>query len=188
MLADSQVESQSCVSSHPWVSLGERHVCLQDRIRDVWEQQFGVSQKSEGHCSVGALLQELKSAESPTPTANVPLRQASPLTALLLLFFCWFERAERSGLHSGLLTFSLSNVGLQVQLYSSLHLTRAVLSWLLDDEGQLMKELWKAVAWFRDAGHLSVSAELCRLLFPDGTSVCQSLLERCNTTFSSFNS
>uniref|UniRef100_A0A671U2Z4 Gem nuclear organelle associated protein 5 n=1 Tax=Sparus aurata TaxID=8175 RepID=A0A671U2Z4_SPAAU len=138
MLADPQVESQSCVSSHPWVSLGERHVCLQDRIRDVWEQQFGVSQKSEGHCSVGALLQELKSAESPTPTANVPLRQ----------------------------------------LYSSLHLTRAVLSWLLDDEGQLMKELWKAVAWFRDAGHLSVSAELCRLLFPDGTSVCQSLLKR----------
>uniref|UniRef100_A0A671TZD5 Gem nuclear organelle associated protein 5 n=1 Tax=Sparus aurata TaxID=8175 RepID=A0A671TZD5_SPAAU len=87
MLADPQVESQSCVSSHPWVSLGERHVCLQDRIRDVWEQQFGVSQKSEGHCSVGALLQELKSAESPTPTANVPLRQASPLTALLLFFF-----------------------------------------------------------------------------------------------------
>lgn len=38
-----------------------------------------------------------------------------------------------------------------------------------------MKELWKAVAWFRDAGHLSVSAVLCRLLFPDGTSVCLSV-------------
>lgn len=60
----------------------------------------------------------------------------------------------------------------QVQLYSSLHLTRAVLSWLLDDDGQLIKELWKAVAWLRDAEHLCLSAELCRLLFPDGAFVC----------------
>uniref|UniRef100_A0A8C9WXC8 Gem nuclear organelle associated protein 5 n=1 Tax=Sander lucioperca TaxID=283035 RepID=A0A8C9WXC8_SANLU len=59
----------------------------------------------------------------------------------------------------------------QVHLYSSLHLTRAVLSWLLDDDGQLIKELWQAAAWVRDAGHFCVSAELCRLLFPDGTSV-----------------
>uniref|UniRef100_A0A8C4H1X3 Gem (nuclear organelle) associated protein 5 n=1 Tax=Dicentrarchus labrax TaxID=13489 RepID=A0A8C4H1X3_DICLA len=131
MLADSQVSSQPCVSSHPWASRGERHVSIQDRVRDVWERQFGVSQKSAGHRGAGALLQELKSVESPTPTANIPLRQ----------------------------------------LYSSLHLTRAVLSWLLDDDGQLIKELWQAVAWFRDAGHLDVSAELCHLLFPDGTSV-----------------
>uniref|UniRef100_A0A8C3G1C8 Gem nuclear organelle associated protein 5 n=1 Tax=Cyclopterus lumpus TaxID=8103 RepID=A0A8C3G1C8_CYCLU len=47
-----------------------------------------------------------------------------------------------------------------VQLYSSLHLTRAVLSWLLGDDGQLIKELWQAVAWLRDAGHFRVSAEL----------------------------
>ncbi|XP_041807996.1 gem-associated protein 5 isoform X2 [Chelmon rostratus] len=135
MLADSQVVSQSCVSSHPWASPGGRHICIQDKVRDVWEQQFEVSQKSAGHRSAGALLQELKSVESPPPTANVPFRQ--------------------------------------VQLYSSLHLTRAVLSWLLDDDGQLIKELWKAVAWLRDAGHLCVSAELCRLLFPDGdVSVC----------------
>ncbi|KAM9347919.1 gem-associated protein 5 [Symphorus nematophorus] len=136
MLADSQFESQPCVSSHLWASSPvERHLSIQDRVRDVWEQQFGVSQKSAGHHSVGALLQELKSVESPTPTTSVPLRQ--------------------------------------VQLYSSLHLTRAVLSWLLDDDGQLIKELWKAVAWLRDAGHLCVSAELCRLLFPDGdVSVC----------------
>ncbi|XP_051257199.1 gem-associated protein 5 [Dicentrarchus labrax] len=135
MLADSQVSSQPCVSSHPWASRGERHVSIQDRVRDVWERQFGVSQKSAGHRGAGALLQELKSVESPTPTANIPLRQ--------------------------------------VQLYSSLHLTRAVLSWLLDDDGQLIKELWQAVAWFRDAGHLDVSAELCHLLFPDGdVSVC----------------
>lgn len=59
----------------------------------------------------------------------------------------------------------------QVQLYSSLHLTRAVLSRLLDDDGQQIKELWKAVAWLRDAEHFCLSAELSRLLFPDGTSV-----------------
>uniref|UniRef100_A0A7N8YHC7 Gem (nuclear organelle) associated protein 5 n=1 Tax=Mastacembelus armatus TaxID=205130 RepID=A0A7N8YHC7_9TELE len=57
----------------------------------------------------------------------------------------------------------------QVLLHSSLHLTRSVLSWLLEDDGQLIKELWQAVAWLRDPGHFCVSAELCRLLFPDGT-------------------
>ncbi|TKS83312.1 Gem-associated protein 5 [Collichthys lucidus] len=135
LLAAMLADSQPCVSSHPWAKAGQRHVSIQDRVRDVWERQFGVSQKSERHCSVAALLQELKSVESPTPTASIPLTQ--------------------------------------VQLYSSLHLTRAVLSWLLDDDGQLMKELWKAVAWLKDAGHSCVSAELCRLLFPDGdVSVC----------------
>lgn len=61
-------------------------------------------------------------------------------------------------------------LGPQVQLYSSLHLTRAVLSWLLDDGGQLMTELWKTVSWFRDADHFSVSAQISRLLFPHGAS------------------
>ncbi|XP_059207234.1 gem-associated protein 5 isoform X2 [Centropristis striata] len=126
-LADSQAASQPHVSNHTWASPGEHHTSIQDQVRDVWEEQFGVSQKSAGHRSAGALLQELKSVESPTPTANIPLRQ--------------------------------------VQLYSSLHLTRAVLSWLLDDDGQLIKELWQAVAWLRDAGHFCVSEELCRLLF-----------------------
>lgn len=59
---------------------------------------------------------------------------------------------------------------LQVLLHSSLHLTCAVLSWLLADDDQLVTELWHAVAWPREAGHFCVSAELCRLLFPDGTS------------------
>lgn len=59
---------------------------------------------------------------------------------------------------------------LQVLLYSALHLTRALLGWLLDDDGLLVKELWQAAARLRDAGHCSVSAELCRQLFPDGTS------------------
>uniref|UniRef100_A0A3B4XQ96 Gem nuclear organelle associated protein 5 n=1 Tax=Seriola lalandi dorsalis TaxID=1841481 RepID=A0A3B4XQ96_SERLL len=139
-LADSGVAPQSCVSSHLWASPGEGHISILDRVRDVWEEQFGVSQKSAGHRSVTTLLQELKSVESPAPTTNVPLRQ--------------------------------------VLLYSSLHLTRSVLSWLMDDDGQLMKELWQAAAWLRDAGHLCVSAELCRLLFPDGThclSVCLSV-------------
>ncbi|XP_054481337.1 gem-associated protein 5 [Anoplopoma fimbria] len=135
MLPDSQAASQPCVSSHPWASPGEPHISIQDQVRDLWEKKFGVSQNSEGHRSAEALLQELKSVESPTPTANIPLRQ--------------------------------------VQLYSSLHLTRAVLSWLLDDDGQLIKELWQTVAWLRDAGHFHVSAELCRLLFPDNdVSVC----------------
>lgn len=61
----------------------------------------------------------------------------------------------------------------QVLLYSSLHLTRAVLSWLQDDDGELTKQLGHALAWLRDAGHLCVSAELSKLLFPDGTSVFQ---------------
>lgn len=59
----------------------------------------------------------------------------------------------------------------QVQLYSSLHLTGAVLSQLTGDDGQQIKELWKAVAWLREAQHFCLSAQLCRLLFPDGTSV-----------------
>lgn len=62
-----------------------------------------------------------------------------------------------------------------MQLHSSLHLTRAVLSWLLDADGPLVKELWRAVAWFREAGHFAVSAELCGLLFPDRTSVSSHL-------------
>ncbi|XP_047462986.1 gem-associated protein 5 [Mugil cephalus] len=136
MLADSgAIPPAPCVSSHPWASPGQRCVTIQDRARAVWEEQFGVSQTSTGHRSVGALLQELKSAESPTPTTNIPLRQ--------------------------------------VLLYSSLHLTRAVLSWLQDDDGELTKQLGHALAWLRDTRHLSQSAELCKLLFPDGdVSVC----------------
>uniref|UniRef100_A0AAX7TIK5 Anaphase-promoting complex subunit 4 WD40 domain-containing protein n=1 Tax=Astatotilapia calliptera TaxID=8154 RepID=A0AAX7TIK5_ASTCA len=110
-------ETSSCASRHPWASPGERHISIMDRVRDVWEEQFAVS-----HQSVGALLQELKSAESPMPTANSPLRQ--------------------------------------VLLHSSLHLTCAVLSWLLADDDQLVTELWHAVAWPREAGHFCVSAEL----------------------------
>uniref|UniRef100_A0AAQ5ZUV4 Anaphase-promoting complex subunit 4 WD40 domain-containing protein n=1 Tax=Amphiprion ocellaris TaxID=80972 RepID=A0AAQ5ZUV4_AMPOC len=58
----------------------------------------------------------------------------------------------------------------QILLYSSLHLTRAVLSWLLDDDDQLMKDLWQTLVWLKDGGHLDVLAELCRMLFPNGTS------------------
>ncbi|KAK2828028.1 hypothetical protein Q5P01_019062 [Channa striata] len=129
-LADSKALPQACVSSHSWASPGKRNVPLLHRVKDVWEEQFGVSQKSAGCRGAGALLQELTSVESPTPTANVPLSQ--------------------------------------VLLYSSLHLTRSVLSWLSGDDGRLMKELWQAVAWLCNAGHFIVSAELCRLLFPDG--------------------
>nr|XP_015817348.2 gem-associated protein 5 isoform X1 [Nothobranchius furzeri] len=56
----------------------------------------------------------------------------------------------------------------QVLLYCSVHLTRALLSWLVDDGQQLLEELWRAASWLRDEGHFCVSAEFCRLLFPDG--------------------
>ncbi|XP_034539640.1 gem-associated protein 5 [Notolabrus celidotus] len=130
MLADpSAVSAAPCVSSHSWASPDECHISFQDRVRDVWEEQFGVSCETGNHCPE-ALLQELKSVESPTQTTNIPLKQ--------------------------------------VVMYSSLHLTRVVLSWLSEDDRQLMKELWQAVAWFRDAGLFCVCTELCRLLFPDG--------------------
>ncbi|TNN23593.1 Gem-associated protein 5 [Liparis tanakae] len=56
-----------------WASTGELR--LQDRVRDTWETRFGVSPSSEGHRGAAVLLQELTLAESPTPTANIPLRQ-----------------------------------------------------------------------------------------------------------------
>ncbi|KAK2882258.1 gem-associated protein 5 [Channa argus] len=130
ILAVSKVVPQTCVSNHSWASPGERHVPLLDHVRDVWEEQFAVSQKSEGRHSAVTLLQELMTVESPTPTANIPLSQ--------------------------------------VLLYSSLHLTRSLLSWLSGDNGQLMTELCQVVVWLCDARHFIVSAELCRLLFPDG--------------------
>ncbi|XP_040929797.1 gem-associated protein 5 isoform X2 [Betta splendens] len=129
-LADSRLVPQVSVSSHTWASLGERHTTLQKRVRDVWDEHFGVSHISSGQRSAAALLQELKAVESPAPTANVPLSQ--------------------------------------VLLYSSLHVSRSVLNWLQEVRGEMMKELWQAVAWLRDAGHSCVSAQLCRLLFPDG--------------------
>ncbi|XP_071370684.1 gem-associated protein 5-like [Centroberyx affinis] len=135
LLAESQVVTWSCVSHHSWASAGERHLGIQDRIREVWQEEFGVSESSAAQGGVTALLQELKAVESPQPTANNPLKQ--------------------------------------VLVHSSLHLTQAVLNWLVEDDGELIKELWQAVARLRDAGHFSASAALCRLLFPDGdVSVC----------------
>lgn len=132
LVAASLPDPPSCASAHHWVAPVERlpGASLQEQVRDVWQQHFQVSSESTGHRSAESLLQELKAAESPTPSPSVPLTQ--------------------------------------VQLYSSLHLTRALLSWLLEDEEQLMKELWRAVAWLRDAGHVEVSLEMCKLLFPDG--------------------
>lgn len=92
-LTDSQVASQTCASSHSWTSSAERHISIQDQVRHVWEQQFGVSSASAGHRSVAALLQELKSAESPTPTTNVPLKQ---VRVLQLLF--WILHSRQSDL------------------------------------------------------------------------------------------
>lgn len=127
----------------------------------VWEEEFGVSLDSDG--SAKALLQELKSVESPTPSINVPFRQVwskSPAQSQQTIA-CPFGHVQWR--------FSVCP---QVLLYSSVHLTRALLSCFLDQDEQLISELWQAVAWLRDTGHFCVSAEFCRLLFPDGTSLC----------------
>lgn len=128
-------------------------------MREVWEQHFGVSQRSTGQHGVSALLHDLKFSECPAPTASVPLRQVRLRV---------HQELSAASSRRGQLTWSPFLVEPQVQLYSSLHLTRAVLSWLLEEDGQLMKELWKAVAWFTDVDRFSISAEICRLLFPEG--------------------
>lgn len=167
LLEDAHNAPKSCVSSHAWASSTpvEPRVSIQARVRDVWEKHFGVSEKSTGHGSVEALLQELKSAETPTPTASIPLRQVHS------------RRNDFPVVPA--VCFHMSSACLppppphpQVQLYSSLHLTRAILSWLSGDGGQMMKELWKAAAWLRDAKHFCLSAQLSRLMFPDGASAC----------------
>ncbi|MEQ2203538.1 hypothetical protein XENOCAPTIV_000394, partial [Xenoophorus captivus] len=129
-LVDSGVFSTaSCVSGHSWAMLKSSNT-IQDRVRDIWEEEFHICLNSAGDWSIEALVQELKSVDTPARSGSIPLRQ--------------------------------------VLLYSSVHLTRSLLSWLLNDDGQLITELWQAVAWLRDAGHFSISAVFCRLLFPEG--------------------
>ncbi|XP_016533741.1 gem-associated protein 5 isoform X2 [Poecilia formosa] len=119
----------SCVSTHPWANLNGYNT-FQDRARDIWEEEFNVCLNSAGDRSISALLEELKSVETPARSASIPLRQ--------------------------------------VLLYSSVHLTRSLLSWLLSDDRRLLTELWQAAAWIGDSGHFEVSATFCRLLFPEG--------------------
>lgn len=88
-MADVQGVSQPPVSCHPWASMDERRVSLQERVRDVWEQHFGVSQRSAGHHSIRTLLQDLKSAECPAPTSSVPLRQVRGPRSTSLLGPTW---------------------------------------------------------------------------------------------------
>jgi len=85
MLADPQAASPPCVSTNLWASPAERHISIHGRVKAVWEEQFGVSQTSAGHRSVKTLLQELKSLESPTPTANIPLRQVHSLQSARMI-------------------------------------------------------------------------------------------------------
>ncbi|XP_023818197.1 gem-associated protein 5 isoform X2 [Oryzias latipes] len=122
------IPAASCSSTHTWAEPRKHPASIQDRVRDVWEEEFGISANAPEDGSMEALLQELRSVESPAPTA--PLKQ--------------------------------------VLLQASLHLTRGVLSWILNDDAQLLKELWWAAAWIRDAGLFCASAELCRRLFPEG--------------------
>ncbi|XP_015254322.1 PREDICTED: gem-associated protein 5 [Cyprinodon variegatus] len=129
-LAGSGVYSPtSCVSCHPWATLKGSNT-LQDRVRDIWDEEFQVFPNSAGDLSTEVLLQELKSVETPARGASIPLRQAL--------------------------------------LYSSVHLTRSLLSWLQNDDKLLIAELWQSLAWVREAGNFGVTAMFCRLLFPEG--------------------
>uniref|UniRef100_A0A673CB35 Gem (nuclear organelle) associated protein 5 n=1 Tax=Sphaeramia orbicularis TaxID=375764 RepID=A0A673CB35_9TELE len=74
-LLDVGVVPQSSVSGHPWATPGKNSTNFLERVRHVWDVEFGVSEKSTDHCSVAALVQELKSVESPQSTSNVPLKQ-----------------------------------------------------------------------------------------------------------------
>lgn len=76
-------------SGHVWASASPSNGNIRARLRAVWEEHFGVSQTSTGRHSTETLLQELKSAEAPPPTASVPLRQVllPPPNAVCVLRF-----------------------------------------------------------------------------------------------------
>ncbi|XP_072302080.1 gem-associated protein 5 [Eucyclogobius newberryi] len=84
----SQFFSESGVSpasscSNLWEP-SDGQTAFQRRLERVWEEKFGVSCTSEGTRSVKSLLQELKSAESPQPKANVPLKLVASSASLHL--------------------------------------------------------------------------------------------------------
>ncbi|RVE64245.1 hypothetical protein OJAV_G00144710 [Oryzias javanicus] len=122
------IPAASGSSTHKWAEPGKPPSTIQDWVRDVWEEEFGVSASEDGRAE--NLLQELRSVESPAPSASAPLKQ--------------------------------------VLLQAALHLSRGVLGWILDDDALLLAELWWAAAWIRDAGLFCASAEICRLMFPEG--------------------
>lgn len=82
MLAEAKVVSWPSVSGHPWASPGGRHSSIQDRIREVWQDEFGVSESSAAPGGIPALLQELRAVESPQPSTNLPLKQVLRLDVL----------------------------------------------------------------------------------------------------------
>uniref|UniRef100_A0A667XLE8 Gem nuclear organelle associated protein 5 n=1 Tax=Myripristis murdjan TaxID=586833 RepID=A0A667XLE8_9TELE len=82
MLAEAKLVNWSSVSGHPWASPGGRHSSIQDRIREVWQEEFGVSESSAAPGSIPALLQELKAVESPQPSTHLPLKQVLRLDVL----------------------------------------------------------------------------------------------------------
>ena len=87
MLEDAGLLPQAGSASHAWSSPDQGHTTLQDQVRDVWEKLFDVSQASDGRRSAATLLQELKTLESPTPSASVPIRQVhSPPPSSLILY------------------------------------------------------------------------------------------------------
>ncbi|XP_024121575.1 gem-associated protein 5 isoform X2 [Oryzias melastigma] len=76
------IPAASCSSTHQWAEPEKHPSTIQDRVRDVWEEEFGLSAAEDG--SVEALLQELRSVESPAPSASAPLKQVLLQAALHL--------------------------------------------------------------------------------------------------------
>ncbi|CAN9501079.1 unnamed protein product [Ophioblennius macclurei] len=81
MLEGSGVISPTpCTSSHTWASPDLRgNLSLLDRVREMWEEEFGVSQDHAAD-----LLQELKSSDSPPPSSSVALSQVLMYSSLHL--------------------------------------------------------------------------------------------------------
>lgn len=71
------VPGTASATGHVWASpsQGQQQVGIRARVRAVWGEHFAVSQTSTGSRSAEVLLQELKSAEAPPPTASVPIGQ-----------------------------------------------------------------------------------------------------------------
>ncbi|XP_030649137.1 gem-associated protein 5 [Chanos chanos] len=56
----------------------------------------------------------------------------------------------------------------QLLSHVALHVTLGVLSWLLGDWGSVVEELLRAVARGAEVGNFALTAEMCRILLPDG--------------------
>ncbi|XP_035034293.2 gem-associated protein 5 isoform X1 [Hippoglossus stenolepis] len=167
--AQNWVGAQEVLSSHQSLLVHQLHlsttelltVMLEDAglIPQVWSSSHAWSSPDKGHTTLQDQVRDVWEKLFDVSQASAGRRSAATLLQ------------ELKSLESP--TPSTSVPIRQVLQYSAIHLTHSVLSWLLDDDEQLIKGLWQAVAWLRDAGHFCVSAELLRRLFPDkDVTVC----------------